>query len=108
MKHIKFEETIPNILIPQKINDEEIYRTAAPDFKLSRFGLYKEDSSTFVSATGEIILAMEGKLLISSDTNQLEIDKGEAAFIISHRKISLTALSHSSMYRASVPVHNND
>ena len=108
MKHIKFEETIPNILIPQKINDEEIYRTAAPDFKLSRFGLYKEDSSSFVSATGEIILAMEGKLLISSDTNQLEIDKGEAAFIISHRKISLTALSHSSMYRASVPVHNND
>jgi len=48
MKNIKFEETIPVILLPEKINNEEVYRTGAPDFKLSRFELYKKDNSSFV------------------------------------------------------------
>jgi len=105
MKNIKFEETIPIILLPQKINDEEVYRTAAPDFKLSRFELFKEDRPSFESATGEILLVMDGKILLSSGTDQIELDRGEAAFIISHRQISLKALAHTNMYRASVPVH---
>ncbi len=108
MRNIKFEETIPNILLPQKINDEEIYRTAAPDFKLSRFELKKNDASSFESVTGEILLVINGNLLISSDTDQLELNKGEAAFIINHQQITLNALSNTDVYRASVPVHSSE
>ena len=44
MKHITFEETIPNVLRPQKINEsEKLYSTTAPDFTLSSFSLQKED-----------------------------------------------------------------
>jgi mannose-6-phosphate isomerase len=108
MKNIKFEETVPHILHPQKINHEEVYRTAAPDFKLSHFELEKDDSSLFESATGEILLVIKGNLLIGSDADQLELTKGEAAFIISHQQIALKALSNADLYRASVPVHSSE
>jgi mannose-6-phosphate isomerase len=105
MKNIKFEETIPNIIRPQKVNGEDIYRTAAPDFKLSRFELKENMTSSFVTATGEILLMIDGTILISSGNDQLELRRGEAAFLISHQQISLTALADVHLYRASVPVH---
>lgn len=106
MKHIKFEETVPAILHPQKNqNGENLYRTAAPDFKLSYFDLQKGTTSSFDSATGEIILVLDGDVSINADTDQLELHKGEAAFIISHQHISLKAISKTYVFRASVPVH---
>jgi mannose-6-phosphate isomerase len=108
MKNIKFEETIPNILHPEKMNGEEIYRTAAPDFKLSRFELKKNMTSSFVTATGEILLTIDGTILISSGSDQLELQRGEAAFLITHQQISLKALADVDLYRASVPVHASE
>jgi mannose-6-phosphate isomerase len=109
MKHIKFEETIPNILHPQKINDhEELYRTAAPDFKLSRFELKKGNTPAFGSVSGEILLVLDGNVLISSDKKQLELRTGEAVFIVTRQQISLKALSDAQLYRASVPVHSSE
>src|SRR4030095_2200515 len=108
MKNIKFEETIPRIIHPQKTNGEEIYRTAAPDFKLSRFELRENMTSSFVTDTGEILLTIDGTILISSGNDQLELQRGEAAFLISHQQISLKALADVDLYRASVPVHANE
>ena len=108
MKNIKFEETVPDILYPQKTGWEELYKTAAPDFKLSRLQLKQDFTSAFDSVTGEIILMIEGNTLISSETNQFELHKGEAAFIISHQKINLKAFSDSDLFRATVPVHNSE
>lgn len=106
MKHIKFEETIPRILHPEKLNDKEtIYRAAAPDFKLTRFQLNKGESAGFESVTGEILLVMSGDVTIGSDESSLELSKGEAAFIASHHRVSLKALSKVDLYRASAPVH---
>jgi mannose-6-phosphate isomerase len=105
MKNIRFAETIPQILHPQRINGEEIYRTAAPDFKLSRFELKKNNDSSFLTATGEILLTIDGKILIRSDDEELELGRGEAAFLISHRQIFLRPLSDVDLFRASVPVH---
>jgi mannose-6-phosphate isomerase len=109
MKHVKFEETIPRILHPEKLNDKEkIYRTAAPDFRLTRFQLSKEDSATFESVTGEILLVMDGDVVVRSDEGELQLSKGEAAFIISHQHVSIKALSEADLYRASVPVHSSE
>ncbi|HEV8283420.1 MAG TPA: mannose-6-phosphate isomerase, class I [Chitinophagaceae bacterium] len=109
MKHVKFEETIPNVTHAQKINiHEELYRTAAPDFKLSRFQLKKADTGSFQSATGEILLVLEGTVLISSGVNKLELERGEAAFITSYQHVSLEALAETVLFRASVPVHSSD
>jgi len=105
MKNIKFEETVPEILHPQGTNGEEIYRTAAPDFKLSRFQLKENNDASFTTTTGEILLVIDGKIRIRSGSGQLELNRGEAAFLISRQQISLKALSGADVYRASVPVH---
>ena len=109
MKHVRFEETIPNVLRPQKINDgEKLYRTGAPDFKLSSFLLQKGKAASFESATGEIVLVIEGDVLASAGVNELELHRGEAAFITNHQAVKLKALSKTYVFRASVPVHSGE
>ena len=109
MKHIRFEETIPNVLHPQKINEsEKLYRTAAPDFKLSSFSLQKGKTSSFESATGEIILVINGDVSITTGVNELELHQGEAAFITNHQSVNLNAISKTYLFRASVPVHSGE
>lgn len=108
MKHIQFEETVPHIIHPQKSDkQEEVYRTAAPDFKLSRFELKEGESASFESVTGEIILMMEGRVLIHSNDGLANLSKGEADFIIGHQQVILKALAPVDLYRASVPVHSS-
>jgi mannose-6-phosphate isomerase len=109
MKHIKFEETVPNIIVPEKINKyEQLFRTGAPDFKLSRFILKKGDACTFESASGETLLVLEGGISIATEKDQLSLKGGEAAFIISHHQVSLKCLADAEVYRASVPVHSSE
>jgi len=109
MKHIRFQETIPNILHPQKMNDtEKLYRTGAPDFKLSCFSLPKGKGSSFESATGEIVLVIDGDVSISAGTNELQLHQGEAAFITNHQSVNLRAVSKTYLFRASVPVHSGE
>jgi mannose-6-phosphate isomerase len=109
MKHVRFEETIPNVLHPQKINDgEKLYRTGAPDFKLSCFSIPKGKAASFDSATGEIILVIDGEVSVSAGTNELELRRGEAAFITNHQTVNLKAITKTYLFRASVPVHSGE
>jgi mannose-6-phosphate isomerase len=109
MKNMKFEETSVTVLHPQKTKDnEQHYKTAAPDFKLSRLQLKKAEAASFQSLSGEIELVISGIVLLEAETAQLELQKGEAAFIIAHQKVNIKALSDADVYRASVPVHINE
>jgi len=109
MKHVRFEETIPNVLYPQKVGEQErLYRTGAPDFKLSSFSLQKGDTTSFESASAEIVLVINGGVSISTGTNELELHQGEAAFVINHQSVTLRAISKTYLFRASVPVHSGE
>ena len=108
MKHIKFEETIANVIQAKKLANEEVYQTASPDFKLSRFNLEPGQEAAFKSVSGEILFVIEGQIVVRSNDNELELSKGEAAFITSHQDVALKALSNSEVYRASVPVHSGE
>jgi len=109
MKHVKFEETVPNIIAPKRINKyEQLYRTGAPDFRLSRFVMTKDDECTFESASGEILFILEGSVSIASEKDRLSLKRGEAAFITSHYEVSLKCLADAEVYRASVPVHSSE
>ena len=109
MKHVKFEETTPKIILAERVNDcEQIYRTGAPDFKLSRFMLKKDDACSFGSVSGETLLVFEGSVSIISEKDQLSLRRGEAAFITSDHQVSLKCLVDAEVYRASVPVHSSE
>jgi len=108
-KHVRSEETIPNVLYPQKVGEQErLYRTGAPDFKLSSFSLQKGDTTSFESASAEIVLVINGGVSISTGTNELELHQGEAAFVINHQSVTLRAISKTYLFRASVPVHSGE
>jgi len=109
MKNIKFEATIPQIILPQRTREnEQQYKTAAPDFKLSRFQLKKSMLARFQSVTGEIVLVLSGSVLLRGERNEIELKKGEAAFISADQDIGLHVLSDVDLFRASVPVHHID
>jgi mannose-6-phosphate isomerase len=109
MKHIRFEETIPNVIHPQKINEgEKLYRTGAPDFKLSSLSLQKGNSSSFESLTAEILLVINGDVLVTTGISELELRQGEAALITNHQSVNLKAVSKTYLFRASVPVHSSE
>jgi len=109
MKHVRFEEIFPAIIRPKKINaNEEIYRTASPDFRLSRFELKEGEVSSFETVSGEIVLVMEGTISLTSENEELNLSKGEAAFITSHQAVSVKALASADFYKASVPVHTDE
>jgi len=108
MKHIKFEQTIPEVIDATTRDHEEVYKTAAPDFRLSRFRLKKTDVTTFESVTGETLLLLKGSVSVSGGNNQLELKRGESAFITSHQHISVKCMADAEIYRASVPVHNSE
>ena len=106
MKHIRFEETVPNIIAPERINGkEELYRSAAPDFKLTRFDLDADEASSFDSVSGEILLAINGNAVVRSGSYELELSKGESVFVIAHEPISLKAVERATIFRATVPGH---
>ena len=105
MRHIKFEETIPNILHPKKAGDENVFLTAAPDFKLSQYHLEAGKETSLHSVTGEIILVVEGKISVSSANDQLDLSKGEAAFVLAGGSVQIRTLANAEVFRASVPVH---
>jgi mannose-6-phosphate isomerase len=107
MKHVRFEETVPNILTGEVVHDHEhVYRTPAPDFKLSSFWLETGESSRFESMTGEIVFILTGSTTVQNDTSSIELCAGESAFIDSHQKIAIKAKQNSELYRASAPTAN--
>jgi mannose-6-phosphate isomerase len=105
MKHVKFEETVPRIIRPAKHNNEEVYVTAAPDFKLSRIELEPGQTTSFHSVTGEMLLVIEGAVSLN---DQITLNRGESAFIESHQQPTIKALSKAGVFRASVPVHSGE
>jgi mannose-6-phosphate isomerase len=108
MRHIKFEETNPDILHPKKQNEENIFLTVAPDFKLSKYQLETGKETSLESVTGEIILVLEGKISVSSTKDELNLSKGEAAFFLAGAAIKIKILNNTEFFRASVPVHTGE
>jgi mannose-6-phosphate isomerase len=105
MRHIKFEETVPRILHPQRTGEEYSFITAAPDFKLCHYQLDKDHGTVFHSVTAEIILVIKGEILIHSGDDEMILAKGQAAFILAGTKIQIKTIADAEVFRATVPRH---
>jgi mannose-6-phosphate isomerase len=108
MRHIKFEETIPNILHPKKAGDENVFLTAAPDFKLSQYHLEEGKETALQTVTGEIILVIDGKISVRSGNDKLDLSKGEAAFVLAGVPLQIRSFANANVFRASSPVHSGE
>ena len=105
LKHIKFEETIPNIIHEKKAADHIVsYPTPAPDFKLSKINLAKNDSINVHSKSIEIYFVMQGKLEIKENENNFIRSSGECFISFDNASFSITSTENVEIYKASVPL----
>ena len=103
VKHVKFKETVPNILGTSDVEKEEVlFSTPAAEFELYQ---YRVNSApiAFHSKSAEIVLVLSGRIVVSYKEETLKLSKGEAAFIIADTGYTIHATEEAEVYRATVP-----
>ena len=106
MKHIRFDATIPQVIHGTKQNSyEEVYRSPAPDFELSRFLFHPGNAIYFPAGTTEIFIVMQGSVQFGREEEEpLLLNKGESAVAFAGLEVQITALEEAVVFRAGVPV----
>lgn len=103
MKHVRFEETIPTILGAHAHEEEEIqFTTPAPEFELYQY-LLQNSRQDLQAYSAEILLVMDGKASLKGEGLQLDLSKGEAAFVCAGTSYNLVADGSAEVFRAAVP-----
>jgi mannose-6-phosphate isomerase len=108
MRHVKFEETIPEVLHPVRSGNENVFITAAPDFKLSYCHLNIGEEISMHSSSAEMILVVKGKISIQAPGQQMILEQGEAALVISGLDLTIKPEIESEFFRAGTPVHSGE
>lgn len=103
IKHVRFVPVIPEVIHAKKEGKEEVFKSPAPDFELSRFMLKKDEQAQVNAHTTDILLVMEGSMTANGLVNKTTLRKGEAGVALAGASITITALESLVLYRASVP-----
>lgn len=102
LRHVVFEETVPNILNLSPVTNEVKFDTPATEFELYKYDVQKETIDC-KAESAEIILILSGDVTIASSGESLYGAKGSAFFIAGNTSYSLTS-PNAEVYRAAVPV----
>ena len=102
LQHVAFIETVPNILGSTAGEKEELFfETAAEEFALYQYQL-EETNINLHSNNPEIILVIDGKASITSGDNTLEVNAGDAVFVLGNTPYSIAARA-AEAFRATTP-----
>lgn len=105
MKHVRFDETIPNILKGEngQVKEERVFHTPAKDFELSEIEL-KEGSKVELDVQSlDIFLLLQGEVRVIEGELKLKRSTGESFLAVAGSRISIEADFDSTLYRATVP-----
>ena len=102
MKHVRFEATHPKVLTPDTL-PEKVFFTPAEEFELHEYQLQTGQEVTIESRTGEMWILLEGQINLGADVQGLQLEKGRALFVEADKKVSVTAVKPSILFRATVP-----
>lgn len=109
LKHVKGEATHPHIIKGDKKGSELVYKTPAPDFALSSFVLHVGDHASFISHTAEILLLVDGEVVIKQGDRELVLGKGQpSAIVLPGNEIKLSANQPSWLFKSTVPIADVD
>ena len=104
LKHVRFEETVPNILgSDQREKGEMHFATPAPEFEIVQYDLDEGDVEQLHAESAEIILVLRGGINIEAGEKTLKVAHGEAAFVLAETAYRLEAMSAAEVFRARVP-----
>ena len=106
LDHLDFNPTLPNILKPAVINEnEKKFIIPSTDFELKEYELQKGDELIIESSEGpSIILCLHGSICLKTE-DTLPITSGEAFFISHNTKIHLEQKGEESavLFKAGIP-----
>jgi len=105
LKNTRFEETNPTILhgVQNKENSEVVYKTNAKDFELSKIELLPTQTHQSVAISVEILIALDGKAIVSENRKQITLEKGKSLLIVANTNYKISAPLGAEIYRARVP-----
>ena len=106
IKHIKFGETIPDILQGTLRRDHTLaYLTPVSDFELAKMELPKDQTVPILADSTEISILTEGSLLITENGKEgFQIEKGGGFIAFHGASYTLQALQDTTLYIAGVPL----
>ena len=108
MKHVKFEETIPNIIHGELASDKiEVFSTPAPDFELSLITLNKHDLLSLSSSSIEIYFLLHGSVMVKENPqHQFIRNKGEAFAVMDKGGFDLKSAADALICKAGIGIRN--
>ncbi|MEO9477270.1 MAG: mannose-6-phosphate isomerase, class I [Cyclobacteriaceae bacterium] len=106
LKHIVFEETVPNVLAgeTQSGGMERIYKSPAPDFELSKIDLEPQVDYKNVSSTLEIMIVLEGEVVAQGGADPIVLEKGEVLAVTAGTAYQISTSVKAEIYKAKSPV----
>lgn len=100
IQHVNFVPTYPSILKGDKISDQETnYPCPVPDFGLTKIALNKGEVYTISSYSLELVLIMDGEVLIEDITYKA----GDTVLLTPNAKVTLKALTAALLFKSYVP-----
>lgn len=105
LKHVAFEETIPNIMLGELQKDglERIYKSPAPDFELSQIAISTLDTYQSRAKTAQILMVIDGEVEVFEENLSLVVKKGGSVFIASGSDYKIVPTSSAVLYKATAP-----
>ena len=105
LKHIIFEETHPEILKGELINDgmEIVYKSIAADFELSHITLKENEVLSSNSKTAEVFIIMDGNAQVTENEQVLELKKGDSFVALAEGEFKISTESGTNIYKATTP-----
>lgn len=106
LKHVAFEETVPNIMSGQQQEDgfERIYKSPAPDFELSKIELKTGNIYKGNASTAQILIVLDGEVTMFEGEKELRREKGESVFVEASAEYEIKAASAAILYKATAPL----
>jgi mannose-6-phosphate isomerase len=108
MKHIIFKAVHPKVIQPAANDYRKIFNTPAADFELSFFEIRKKETIRHRAGTTEIVLVMEGELLIKEKDTEIVLTRGLSAVLFCGAAVTMKTAADAHFYLASVPIHNRE
>jgi mannose-6-phosphate isomerase len=105
MKHVTFEPTLPKI-IPASREKEQVYKTPAGEFELTKLTITQTVDCHVESAT--VFFVTDGRADLQTGGQRLPLERGEAALVMAGQSCAISpAGSTATVFAVTTPVGKN-
>lgn len=104
LKHTIFEPVIPSVMDGQNssLSLEKKYNCPVPDFNISCITVHNGNIYNALSTSPEIIIVIEGAVVVNSENINLTAKKGECFMVLPNTSYSITSSGLAELYKAYV------